>query len=86
MSPAEVAVALVVSLVVGGLIGALARLLVPGTKRFGVLATIVVGAVAAFFGGVLGHAMGWGSLGTFAAQVLVAVVGVLLFRKPVPRG
>lgn len=82
MNLTEILVALVVAVVVGGIIGGIARLLVPRTARFGILPTIIVGAVAAFCGGVLGQAMHWSSIPTTIAQILIAVAGVLLFRKP----
>lgn len=82
MTPAEIIAFIVGSILVGGIIGGLGRLLVPRTARFGLLPTILVGAVAAFCGNVLGRAMHWSSLGTLVAQVLIAAAGVLLFRKP----
>ena len=68
--------------VVGGIVGGLGRLLVPRTARFGLLPTILIGALAAFCGNVLGRAMHWSSVPTFVAQVVIAALGVLLFRKP----
>ena len=42
-------------IVVGLVIGALARLIKPGRQRLGLLATMLLGVVGAIIGGVLGH-------------------------------
>jgi uncharacterized membrane protein YeaQ/YmgE (transglycosylase-associated protein family) len=65
---------------VGVVIGALARLILPGRQTIGVLATAASGIGAAFIGGVLGHIFGLGSvlqfvLAVIAAVVIVAIVG-----------
>ncbi|MEO5833163.1 MAG: GlsB/YeaQ/YmgE family stress response membrane protein [Nakamurella sp.] len=47
---------LIVSIIVIGLIaGALARLVVPGTRNLSIMATIVIGIVGSFVGGFLGY-------------------------------
>ena len=49
---------LIVSLIVVGLIvGALARLLVPGRQEMSILGTIVLGIVGSFVGGFLGYVL-----------------------------
>lgn len=68
------------AIVVGLVIGALGRLLVPGRQRIGCVLTIVVGILAALLGSLLSGAVGidtdgfsWSELGV---QVLVAAFGV----------
>ena len=79
----EVLGLVLVTVLVGAVISfALGRLLVPHTARFGLIATVVVGIVAAFCGGLLGKGLHWSSLPTLVAQVLIAAAGVLLFRRP----
>lgn len=73
------------SIVIGAIVGALARLLVPGTARFGILPTILIGTVAALIGAWLGHLRGWSGLVTSLVQLGLAVIGVLLVRKPASR-
>ncbi|MFI9205076.1 GlsB/YeaQ/YmgE family stress response membrane protein [Streptomyces sp. NPDC053048] len=46
------------AIVIGAVIGLLGRLVVPGRQQIGVLATIVVGIVAAFVGALIGQALG----------------------------
>lgn len=66
---------------IGAIIGALARLVMPGRQRIGILLTIIVGIVAALIGTFIARAMGvettngidWLEL---LFQIIVAVVGV----------
>jgi uncharacterized membrane protein YeaQ/YmgE (transglycosylase-associated protein family) len=72
------------AIVVGLIVGALGRLLVPGKQNIPIWLTIVVGIVAAFVGTALARAMGiptatsgidWMEL---LVQVIVAALGVAL--------
>jgi uncharacterized membrane protein YeaQ/YmgE (transglycosylase-associated protein family) len=74
----------IMAIVVGLIVGALGRLLVPGKQNIPIWLTIVVGIVAAFLGTALARAIGiptatsgidWMEL---LVQVLVAAVGVAL--------
>ena len=46
---------LILTIIVGAIAGFLARLLVPGRQDLSVLATIVLGIVGSFVGGLLGY-------------------------------
>ncbi len=86
-----------VSLLIGGLIiGALARLLVPGRNPIGLLRTILVGLAGSFLGGLVGHfllrlryrySLGVGFLLAvlFAALILYAFEGRSRRRRSVRR-
>lgn len=74
----------IMAIIVGLIVGALGRLLVPGKQRIPLWLTIAVGIVAAFVGTALARAMGvptatsgidWTEL---LVQVIVAAVGVAL--------
>ena len=80
------------AIVIGLVIGALGRLVLPGRQRMTIWLTVLVGIVAAFVGAALARAMGlptdrlgidWGEL---LVQVIVASFGVALvssmFRGP----
>jgi uncharacterized membrane protein YeaQ/YmgE (transglycosylase-associated protein family) len=73
----------------GLVIGALARLVVPGRQEIGVLATVLVGVAASLLGGILANIFDVGSIIQFLVAVLLAAVGILLFassegrRRPV---
>jgi uncharacterized membrane protein YeaQ/YmgE (transglycosylase-associated protein family) len=65
--------------VVGAVIGALARLVIPGRQMIGVLNTVVIGWIGSLVGSLLGrHALHVGRLGTLLCEVGVAAVLVLL--------
>ena len=75
---------IIVAIIVGAIIGALGRLVVPGRQPIPIWLTIVVGIVAAFVGTLIARALGiptategidWGEL---LVQVLVAALGVFL--------
>lgn len=73
---------IITAIVVGAIIGALARLIKPGRQNISILLTIVVGIVAAFIGGFIANALGLGnadgsfSFLTFIIQLVLAVIGV----------
>jgi uncharacterized membrane protein YeaQ/YmgE (transglycosylase-associated protein family) len=75
---------IITAIVVGAIIGALARLVLPGRQNIPIWLTIVVGIVAAVIGTFLARAFGiptatsgidWLEL---AVQLVVAVIGVAL--------
>jgi uncharacterized membrane protein YeaQ/YmgE (transglycosylase-associated protein family) len=69
------------AIIVGLVVGALGRLLLPGRQRIGIMLTILVGVVAAFAGTAIARAIGvadspgvdWTEIGF---QVALAAVGV----------
>jgi uncharacterized membrane protein YeaQ/YmgE (transglycosylase-associated protein family) len=65
-------------IIIGAIIGALARLLIPGPNPMGILLTILVGIVGAVVGGLIAGAIGVGSILTFIISVIVAAVVVAL--------
>ncbi|MBW8481307.1 GlsB/YeaQ/YmgE family stress response membrane protein [Actinomadura parmotrematis] len=65
-------------IVVGAIVGALARLVVPGRNPMGILATILVGIVGAILGGLVAHAIGVGTVLALIISVVIAAVGVAL--------
>ena len=72
---------IITAIIIGAIIGALARLVLPGKQNISILLTIVVGIVAAIIGTFLAQAVGvadtpgidWIEL---ILQVAVAAVGV----------
>lgn len=75
---------IITAIVIGAIIGALGRLVVPGRQPMPVWLTILVGILAALIGTFLAQAIGistdtpgldWGEL---VVQVIVAALGVLL--------
>ncbi|AOK26211.1 GlsB/YeaQ/YmgE family stress response membrane protein [Burkholderia ubonensis] len=76
------------TLVVGFIIGLLARALKPGNDRMGVVMTTVVGVVGSLIAGYVGHLAGWYAPGQGAgwiasiigAIVLLVIVGAVRKR------
>ncbi len=75
---------IITAIVVGAIIGALGRLVVPGRQPIPIWLTIVVGIVAAFIGTFIARAVGiptntsgidWLEL---LVQVIVAAIGVVI--------
>jgi uncharacterized membrane protein YeaQ/YmgE (transglycosylase-associated protein family) len=70
---------LVTWIVIGGLAGLLAKLLVPGEDPGGVIVTILIGIVGAFVGGVVVGLFGGGGVTGFnVGSILTAVLGAVL--------
>ena len=67
-------------LVAGLVIGALARLIVPGRQNLGILATMLLGAVGSIIGGTIAWLLGTGSIWelNILGFVLAVVASVLL--------
>jgi uncharacterized membrane protein YeaQ/YmgE (transglycosylase-associated protein family) len=75
--------AIIWAIVIGAIIGALGRLVVPGRQAMPVWLTILVGIVAAFIGTAIARALGVANTNgvdwiEHAIQVGVAALGVLL--------
>jgi uncharacterized membrane protein YeaQ/YmgE (transglycosylase-associated protein family) len=69
----------IVSLLLTGLIiGALARLAIPGRNDMSILVTMLVGIAGSFIGGLLAAALGLSSGVAFIVAVLVSAVFVYL--------
>ena len=75
------------AIVIGLIIGALARIVVPNSQPLGCLLTMVIGIVAAAVGAAVGSAQGWGFWLVLAVQVLIGAVIVAIFSAAArPRG
>jgi uncharacterized membrane protein YeaQ/YmgE (transglycosylase-associated protein family) len=64
-------------IVFGLVVGALAKLVMPGRDPGGIIVTIVLGIVGAVLGGWLGRAVGWYGPGE-AAGFVMALIGALI--------
>jgi uncharacterized membrane protein YeaQ/YmgE (transglycosylase-associated protein family) len=67
------------AIVIGLVVGALGRLIVPGRQTIGVLLTIVLGLVGTFVGGYLAYQFTSRFLVVLIVQVAVAAVLIALF-------
>ena len=75
--------AIIATLVIGLLVGAIAKLLMPGKDPGGCIITILLGIAGAFVASYLGQAIGWyqpGQPAGFIASVIGAMLLLLLYR------
>jgi uncharacterized membrane protein YeaQ/YmgE (transglycosylase-associated protein family) len=68
-------------IVIGAVIGALARLLVPGRNPIGIILTILVGIAGAIVGGVVANALNAGNVVQFILAIVIAAIGVALLTR-----
>ena len=76
--------AIISAIIVGAIIGALGRLAVRGRQNISIVATIVIGIIAALIGTFIANALGVGNTNgidwiKLAIQVVLAAVGVSLY-------
>ena len=70
-------------IVIGGLAGGIAKLLMPGKDPGGCIITILLGIAGALLAGFLGRAIGWYGSGDgagFIAAIVGAFVILLIYR------
>ena len=79
---------IIVTLIVGLIVGALAKLIMPGKDPGGVIVTILLGIAGAFVAGLLGHALGWYQVGDgpgILASIVGAVILLAIYRAVIGR-
>jgi uncharacterized membrane protein YeaQ/YmgE (transglycosylase-associated protein family) len=77
---------IIVYIVAGLIIGALARLLMPGRQEMSIVATIVLGVIAAIIGGLLWNAVFPDNDGiAWIGSIIVALVLLWLYMMVVRR-
>ena len=62
-------------IILGLIIGALAKFVMPGNQNMGWLMTIILGIVGAFVGGFVGSLLGWGTVEDFDIKGMALAVG-----------
>lgn len=73
------------AILVGLIIGALARLVVPNSQPVGCFLTMLIGIVAAAVGAAIGSAQHWSFWLILALQVVIGAVIVAIFSAAVRR-
>lgn len=74
---------ILITLIVGLIVGALAKLVMPGRDPGGIIITMVLGIAGAFIAGAIGHSLGWYNVGEgpgIIASVIGAVILLALYR------
>lgn len=72
------------TIVLGFVIGVIAKLLHPGKENMGFIATILLGIAGSFLAGIVGQALGWYQAGEgagFIASVVVAIILLVIYGK-----
>ena len=72
------------TILVGFVIGVIAKFLHPGKDNMGFIATILLGVLGSFLAGIIGQAMGWylaGEGAGFIASVVVAIVLLVVYGR-----
>jgi uncharacterized membrane protein YeaQ/YmgE (transglycosylase-associated protein family) len=70
-------------LIIGLVVGAIAKLIMPGNDPGGIIVTMLIGIVGALVAGFLGRALGWyheGEPAGFIASVVGAVLLLVIYR------
>jgi uncharacterized membrane protein YeaQ/YmgE (transglycosylase-associated protein family) len=66
-------------IILGLIVGFLAKLVMPGRDPGGVIITILLGIAGALLGGFIGNAMGFGDVnGVNMGSILIATLGAIL--------
>ena len=71
------------TLIIGLVVGAIAKLLMPGKDPGGCIITILLGIAGAFIAGYLGRVLGWyqpGQPAGFIASVIGAMILLLIYK------
>jgi uncharacterized membrane protein YeaQ/YmgE (transglycosylase-associated protein family) len=72
-----------ITIVVGFIVGLVARAVMPGDQKLGIILTTVLGIVGALVAGYLGQALGWYQAGEpagFIASVVGAIIVLFVFQ------
>jgi uncharacterized membrane protein YeaQ/YmgE (transglycosylase-associated protein family) len=74
---------ILITLIVGLVVGALAKLIMPGKDPGGIIITALLGVAGAFIAGALGHSLGWYEIGDgpgLIASIVGAVILLAIYR------
>ncbi len=74
---------IITMLIIGLIVGIIAKFLMPGDDPGGIIMTILLGIAGSFVAGYIGRAAGWYNTGepvSFIASVVGAIVLLLLYR------
>ena len=72
------------TIVLGFVIGVIAKLIHPGKENMGFMFTVVLGIAGSFLAGIIGQYMGWYRAGEgagFIASVIVAIILLVVYGK-----
>lgn len=79
---------ILMTIIVGLVVGAVAKLIMPGKDPGGAIVTILLGIAGSFIAGMLGHALGWYKVGDgpgIIASLIGAVALLAIYRALIGR-
>ena len=79
---------ILITLIVGLVVGALAKLIMPGRDPGGVIITALLGVAGSFIAGALGHSLGWYEIGEgpgLIASIIGAIILLAIYRAVIGR-
>jgi len=75
-------------IIVGFIVGLIARAIMPGEQKFGIILTIILGIAGSLVAGYLGSAIGWyepgegaGWIGSIVGAIIVLFIYGLIVKK-----
>jgi uncharacterized membrane protein YeaQ/YmgE (transglycosylase-associated protein family) len=77
---------ILITLIVGLVVGALAKFVMPGKDPGGIVITALLGVAGSFIAGALGHSLGWYEIGEgpgLIASIIGAVILLAIYRMVV---
>jgi uncharacterized membrane protein YeaQ/YmgE (transglycosylase-associated protein family) len=66
------------TLIIGLVVGAIAKLLMPGKDPGGIIVTMLMGVAGALLAGFLGRALGWYASPGEAPGIIASIIGAML--------
>ena len=66
------------TIVIGLIVGAVAKLLMPGKDPGGIIVTILLGIAGSIIAGFVGRALGWYSSVSSGAGIIASIIGAML--------
>lgn len=74
---------ILLTIIIGAIVGALAKFVMPGKDPGGIIITILLGIAGSFVAGMLGQALGWYGAGDgpgIIASIIGAVILLAIYR------
>jgi uncharacterized membrane protein YeaQ/YmgE (transglycosylase-associated protein family) len=69
---------IIAMLIVGLIVGALAKLFMPGRDPGGIIVTMLLGIAGSFVAGAVGRAAGWYHQGVSGPGIIASILGAML--------
>lgn len=70
--------------IIGFVVGLIARAILPGTQKLGIILTALLGIVGSFLAGLIGQALGWyaaGETAGFIASIVGAIIVLFAYSR-----